>query len=126
MINCVFDNLSLVLFNTQVVICFCTDINIYSLIKKYNDSNIELDNLDSYLSKNIWSRFYSITISLINLSCGLSYNYTVPPEVLQEINDNSRLVVSYQCDCYKDFPNFTWFNLWEYCVNIKNYDNLKI
>ena len=119
MLNCIFDNLSLVVLNTQIVLCFCTDININTLVKEFDDSKLENKDIDDYLSKNIWNRFYSITISLINLSSGISYNYTIPPEVLQEIKDNNRLVISYQCNCYNNFPNFSWFNLWEFIINNK-------
>ena len=58
-----------------------------------------------------------LKISLMNLSNGVSYNYTIPPEILHEINNNLRLVVSYQCNCYDKFPNFTWIDLWEYFIN---------
>ena len=117
--NCIYDNLSFIVLNTQIVICLCSDIDINTLIEEFDDSKLEIKNIDNYLSKNIWNRFYSITITLINLSSGISYNYTIPPEVLQEINDNSRLVISYQCNCYKNFPNFSWFNLWEFIINNK-------
>lgn len=114
-----FDYISLVILNTQITISFCTNQNIYTLIKKYNNTDINLKNLDLYLRKNIWNQFYSLTISLLNLSTGITYNYTVPPEILHEIKDNTRLVISYQCKCYEDFPNFNWINLWEYLLNIK-------
>ena len=117
--DCIFDNFSLQLLNTQITVCYCTDININDLITNYKNSKIELKDLNNYLAKNIWNRFYSITISLINLSNGINYNYTIPPEVLHEINDNLRLVISYQCECYNEFPNFTWINLWEYFINSK-------
>ena len=117
MSNSFFDNISLKLFNTQLQICYCADTNINNIVKEYKESNINLENLNLYLKKNVWNRFYSITIALLDLYSGKSYNYTIPAEILHEINDNCRLVVSYQCECYSLFPNFTWFNLWEYFIN---------
>ena len=115
--NTVYNNFTVVLLNTHIQICYCTDIDISTIINKYNNSNINLDKLNLYLGKNIWNRFYSLTISLLNLSNGKNYSYTIPSEILHEITDNNRLVVSYQCSCFNDFPNFTWFNLWELFIN---------
>ena len=95
--NCFFDNISLQLFNTQVQICFCTDTNIWEIVKDYNKLNISLKNLNIYLKEKVWNRFYSITVALLDLSSGKAYNYTIPPEILHELNDSTRLVVSYQC-----------------------------
>ena len=115
--NCFFNSISLKQFNTHISITFCTDKEIKYILDEYNNNEMNLNNLNLYLYKKVWNRFYSLTISLLNLSSGQKYNYTIPPEILHEIKDNNRLVISYQCKCYENFPNFTWINLWEYFIN---------
>ena len=108
------------ILNHIFTISFCTNKKIGEIFQFFDyHSYLICDDfrIINHNLKNIWNKFLYITISVLDKETGKSYSYTIPSPILEEINDNMRLVINYPCECFTSYPNFNWLTLFELILN---------
>jgi hypothetical protein len=118
--NFYFNFLEYEILNHIFTISFYTSKKIRDILEFYNYYNYSISDdfkIINHNLKNIWNKFIYITISILDKETGKSYSYTIPGPILEEINDNMRLVINYPCECFNSYPNFNWLTLFELILN---------